>query len=240
MSRRVAVYAGTRAVYRNMAIAAKSLLCHTRMDRVVFLIEDDEFPEELPDVIDVINVRDQEFFPPDGANSNSQWTYMSLMRLALPEILFDEDVALWLDTDTIVEKDIGELFDYSLVGYYCAMVEEPCRSKYPFVYHNAGVVLMNLTRLWEDDVHFKMIKRVNEVKYTAPDQDMLNIFCQGEILTLGPEWNSAGHITQDAADPYIRHYGGSLKWVEPAAFKYYEQKTWEVIDNDPKDDSAED
>ena len=45
--RKVAVYAGTRNVYHNMAVAAKSLLCHTQMDRVWILIEDDEVPEEL-------------------------------------------------------------------------------------------------------------------------------------------------------------------------------------------------
>lgn len=49
--RKVVVYAGTRNVYHNMVVAAKSLLNHTQMDRVWFLIEDDEFPEELPDVI---------------------------------------------------------------------------------------------------------------------------------------------------------------------------------------------
>ena len=42
--RRVAVYMGTRNYYDMMVIAAKSLLSHTRMDRVWFLIEDDEFP----------------------------------------------------------------------------------------------------------------------------------------------------------------------------------------------------
>ena len=38
---RVAVYMGTRNVYRQMAAACKSLLYHTRVDRVWFLIEDD-------------------------------------------------------------------------------------------------------------------------------------------------------------------------------------------------------
>ena len=48
--RRVVVYSGTRNVYHNMTVAAKSLLRHTHIDRVWFLIEDDAFPEELPDL----------------------------------------------------------------------------------------------------------------------------------------------------------------------------------------------
>jgi len=226
--RRVVVYAGTRAVYRNMVIAAKSLLRHTRVDRVWFLIEDDEFPEELPDVIRMKNMIAQKWFPMNGANYHTQWTYMSLIRLALPEILRDETRALWLDTDTIVEQDIGELFDIDLCGNYVAMVEEPVRSKVPFVYHNSGVLLMDLSRVRRDGMHWKWIHKVNTEPLTAPDQDVINILCQGEILTIGPEWNSAGHITQDAAEPYIRHYGGSLKWVEPEIFGFYEKSQWRV------------
>ena len=225
---RVAVYAGTRAVYRNMAICAKSLLAHTRMDRVWFLIEDDAFPEDIPGVIRTKNVSGQEYFPPSGPNYNTEWTYMTLMRLALPEILPDEQRVLWLDTDTIVEKDIGELFDIELHDDYVAMVEEPVRSRYPFIYHNSGVILMDLYKLRRDKVHRKWIKLVNEVTYTAPDQDAINLICQGEILTLPPVWNDAGHITQSTINPYIRHYGGSLKWKEPAVFKEYENAKWRM------------
>jgi len=225
--RRVAVYAGTRAVYRNMVIAAKSLLAHTRMDRVYFLIEDDAFPEELPDVIECINVSGQTWFDPEGPNYSTPWTYMTLMRLALPELFSNERRALWLDTDTIVEKDISELFDIDLDGNYVAMVEEPPRSSYPFIYYNSGVVLMDLEKL-RDGTYKKWIRLVNAVPYTAPDQDMINIFCQGEILTLPPEWNDAGHITQRTDDPYIKHYGGSLKWVEPEIFGFYEKSQWRV------------
>ena len=60
--RRVAVYMGTRNYYPLMVSAAKSLLANTRMDRVWFLIEDDEFPEELPDVIRCKNISGQTLY----------------------------------------------------------------------------------------------------------------------------------------------------------------------------------
>ena len=68
---RVAVYFGTRNVYGDMVVAAKSLLNHTRMDRIWFLIEDDTFPEELPEVIKTKNISDQQWFPPGGPNYNA-------------------------------------------------------------------------------------------------------------------------------------------------------------------------
>lgn len=226
--RRVAVYAGTRNVYGMMAAAAKSLLATTHMDQVYFLIEDDAFPEPLPDVIRTVNVSGQKWFSPDGPNYCSQWTYMSLMRLALPELFQNESRVLWLDVDTIVLDDIGEIFDRDLAGNCVAMVEEPVRSKYPFTYYNAGVMLMDLERLRADFTWRKWIKLVNLEPFTAKDQDVINLICQGEILTLGPEWNSAGHITQNAEDPYIRHYAGSLRPSGAAAFARYEKAEWSV------------
>lgn len=231
--RRVAVYAGTRNVYGMMAAAAKSLLATTHMDAVYFLIEDDAFPEPLPGPIGVVNVSSgswsaKSYFNPEGPNYNSQWTWMSLVRLVLPDLLIWEKRVLWLDIDTIVEQDIGELFDRDLAGNYVAMVEEPVRSKYPFTYHNAGVILMDLDKLRADFTWRKWIKLVNREPFTAKDQDVINLICQGEILTLGPEWNSAGHITQNAEDPYIRHYAGSLRPSGAAAFARYEKAEWRV------------
>ena len=227
--RRVAVYAGTRNVYGQMVIAAKSLTSHTRMDRVWCLIEDDVFPEALPDVIRCVNVSGQEFFPKDGPNYDSEWTYMTLMRLVLPRVLpAEEQRCLWLDTDTIVEQDIGELFDMPMRGNYVAMVEEPVRSRYPFRYHNAGVMLMDLDALRMDGIWQKWVKLVNRQKMSAPDQDAVNLICQGEILTIGPEWNNAGHITQNSADTKIRHYAGCLKPRGERVFREYEQAEWIV------------
>ena len=144
--RRVAVYAGTRNLYGCMETAAKSLLAHTDMDRVVFLIEDDEFPRSLPSVIDCVNCSGQGFFPETGPNYHSAWTYMSLMRLALPEILPEEYRALYLDVDTIVTGDLGPLFSASLGGCPVGGVREPSRSR-GVPYYNAGVLLMDLFAL---------------------------------------------------------------------------------------------
>lgn len=231
--RRVAVYAGTRNTYGMMAAAAKSLLAHTRMDQVYFMIEDDHFPEPLPEVIDTWNVADasmegRHWFYKDGPNYSNQWTWMGLLRLALPGIFPLEHRVLWLDVDTIVEQDIGDLFDRDLAGSYVAMVEEPVRSRYPFRYHNAGVILMDLDRLREDDTWKRWIDLVNREPFTAPDQDVINLICQGEILTLGPEYNSAGHITQNAAEPCIRHFAGSLRPAGAALFERYKNAEWSV------------
>ena len=226
--RRVAVYMATRNYYRQMVISAKSLLRHTRVDRVWFLIEDDEFPEPLPDVIRCKNISNQTWFPPEGPNYKAHWTYTCLLPVAFPEIFPEEKRVLRLDDDTIVEKDIGPLFDMDLEDNYTAMVEEPVRGKFPFRYFNAGVTLMDLEKFRETGICRKMIRMLNSMACTAMDQDAFNVFCQGQIKKIGPEWNMAEHITEHHNDPYIRHFAGCLKPRGQSIFREYEKADWIV------------
>ena len=53
---RAAVYAGTRNIYENMIPSMKSLLIHSNVEKIYFLIEDDKFPYELPPEVECINV----------------------------------------------------------------------------------------------------------------------------------------------------------------------------------------
>ena len=225
--RKVVVYAGTRNVYHNMAVAAKSLLCHTHIDRVWFLIEDDEFPEELPAVIKTKNMSKQQWFP-DGPNTRKRWSYMSLLRLALHEILPEEDRVLWLDIDTIVNADITDLFETELDGCYVAAAEEPIRSKDPFLYYNAGVMVMDLKTL-RDGMADLLIRYVNRVDMRFPDQDVINLLCQGRIKPISPYWNSNIWIVE-VSDPGITHFAADRNYERHKLWQKYEQMEWRVKD----------
>ena len=225
--KRIVVYAGTRNIYKNMITAAKSLLNHTRVDRVWFLIEDDEFPEELPAVIKTKNVSGQEWFDPDGPNARKRWSWMALMKLALPEVFPELGRVLWLDVDTIVRKDIGELFGTDLEGCYIAAVEEPMRSKRPFKYFNAGVMVMDLTRL-RDGTARRLIDMANGRVLDFPDQDAINLICQGSIKEISPYFNSNCWIVE-MPDPAIEHFAADRNYTERALWKEYENKEWRVI-----------
>ncbi len=229
---KIAVYAGTRNVYPQMVTAAKSLLCHTRMDAVHFLIEDDTFPEQLPDVIRCSNVSSQGWFRKDGPNYRSRWTYMTLMRLAIPDIFQDEKRVLWLDVDTIVTDDISQLFQEDLEQCYFGMVPEvPDRSKPPFTYYNAGVMLINVLRFQADgrQYYHDLIDLVNLQRMDFPDQDAINLLCQTRIKALAPCWNS-GRWTKElpADEANIVHFMADRQYTERALYKQYAQMDWRV------------
>lgn len=219
--RRVAVYAGTRNIYNNMVVAARSLLWHTRMDRVVFLIEDDTFPEPLPSVIETMNVSGQEFFPQDGPNYKSRWTYMTLMRLVLPELIPDERMVLWLDVDTIVTDDISDLFEVDLGGCCIGAVREPPWSRPGRVYYNAGVLLMDLDAM-RGDMCRRLIQRINTVRMDFKDQDAINDVLKGQIHDMPAIWN-ASKWTAEPENSKITHFAADRNYTRQPLFIEYEK-----------------
>lgn len=223
--RKVVVYAGTRNIYGNMATAAKSLLLNNPgVDQVYFLIEDDVFPEDLPKQIRCINVLGQTWFYADGPNYKTRWTYMTLMRLALPEILPDEHRVLWLDVDTIVVDDISQLFETDLEGCYFGAAEEPSHSQRPFVYHNAGVLLCDLDAL-RDGKYLELIRFVNGHKMDFADQDCINLACQKQIKVISPIYNASAW-TDEPLNAKIVHFAADRNYQDRALFKHYAAMKW--------------
>lgn len=224
------VYAGTRNVYPCMAAAAKSLLRHTAVDRVYFLIEDDSFPETLPDVIQCVNVSGQDLFNPAGPNYGSRWTYMTLMRLALPYVIpfILPERVLYLDIDTIVTGDISEVFDLDMGGYAMAAVREPGRCKNPFVYYNTGVLLIDLPAMGAHGIADDLINMVNRRKLDFPDQDAVNLRCQGRIKEISPIYNSCPWTSQPL-DAKIIHFAADKDYAQRSLFQEYMRMDWSEI-----------
>ena len=148
---RAAVYSGTRNVYSQMLTSAKSLLVHSNVEKIYFLIEDDKFSEALPSEIECINISNQKYFPSDGPNFNNVCTYMVLIRAAYSKIFPNLDRILSLDMDTVVNENISELWDLDLENYYLAAVEECDLTKEEGSYINMGVAMLNLKKIREDN-----------------------------------------------------------------------------------------
>ena len=222
MSDRVAVYACTRNLYEQMYVCLKSLLINTKMDRVYLMIEDDEFPYPLPKNVYAYNVSGQELFKPGSPNFSNPWSYMTMLRCALGIIFEAEDKMLWLDCDTIVFEDISDLFDVNLDGYCIAAVREPDKSRGIFTYVNTGVLMSNLEVMRLLNKEPEMITFLNNFRFIWPDQDVINLLCQGRIRLVGSEYNCNGY-TEPCIRPKILHYANVKNFKEDWAYKKYEQ-----------------
>ena len=215
---KIAVYAGTRNIYDQMYVCLKSLLLTTPMDRVFLLIEDDEFPYPVPENVAIANVSAQEMFMHDSPNFNSPWSYMAMLKCCLANMF--EDLTgniLWLDCDTIVLEDISDLFSVDLTGYYYAGVMEPGKSKDIFRYINTGVLLCNLDMLRFNGKEIEMVNYLNRNRLNFPDQDVINLLCQGDIRLISSIYNSCAWTTPTIR-PKIRHFAADKNMKE--SFEY--------------------
>ena len=208
---RAAVYAGTRNLYDSMVTACKSLLTScSRIDKVYFLIEDDEFPYWLPPQVQTINVSGQKFFGKGCRNLKSKFTYMTMLRGCLPHIFPFHSKILSLDVDTIVRDSVDELWDIDLTDWYCAMVKEPDRCwggrfhkrTDPNVYFNAGVTMFNLDKM-RGLLSRSIIQILRDDVLTFLDQDALCLKCQPYIYELSNIYNCTNDYEKKHKGYYI-------------------------------------
>lgn len=232
---KAAVYVATRNYYADTLPGMKSLLKHTHIDKVYFLIEDDVFPYWLPDCVETINVRDQQYFPPTGPNYVQPWTWICLMRAAYTKVLPELDKVLSLDADTFINDDISELWEIPLDDYYLAGVTEPNKKGFPQPYINFGVAMLNLKRLREDGIDDKIIYSLNKEYTFANEQDVYNKLCLGRIRVISSTYN-ANDYTAPCENPKITHFAGigeafpwsRVRWQDFPIVQEYKALPWVI------------
>ena len=223
-----AAYCGTRNLYCDMETSAKSIVANSDVTDVWFVIEDDEFPGELPDLVHCVNVSDQPWFKADGPNMASQFTYMAMMRIALCHVLPDYDRVLSLDADLVAVRDVSPIWDIPLDGCYLSATPEWHRSKNGLLYCNFGVVLYNLAKL-RDGKADECIGVLNRRKYTWVEQDVVTYLCQGRIHEMPAEYNSNWWTDKNAPGAAVRHFAGVKRedWVNDPDVARYRNMTWD-------------
>ena len=217
---KTAVYFGTRNLYFDMIPSLKSLLMHSDVEKVYLVIEDDTFPLKLPDCVEAVNVKNQQYFTHGGPNWKSKWTWMTMMKAALPFVFPNLDIILSLDPDTIVVDDISDLWGVDLTGKCFAAAVEPDKSKDGKIYTNVGVCLFNLKEMRNSGKADEVVRQLNIKKFEFLEQDCLNKLCAGRIAEMPSEYNSNEYVKK-TRNPKIIHYAGKSNWnLEPLVLKY--------------------
>lgn len=220
---RAAVYSGTRNVYDNMVIAMKSLLVNSTIDKIYFLIEDEQFPYELPSKVECIDMSKQPWIRADCPNIYHNWgRQMNLIRLALAKIFPNLDKILSLDNDTFVLSDISNLWDIDLSNYYAAGVRDTAELNVHGLYINAGVVLYNLDKIRNDKIDDKLLQKVHERKRDYPMQDPLNEIISSKVYELPSQYNSCpAFMNYDPLEAKIIHFAGDRHYLENPLTQLY-------------------
>ena len=136
-----------------------------------------------------------------GVYVDERYTIAASFRLLLPELLKEYDKVIYLDCDIIVRQDLGKLYHQVDLGdnYLAAVFEAalPHQIEYleqigckPGYYFNSGFLLMNLAMMRKDGMTQQLIDALKVPYLQFPDQDVLNILCQGRVHGLSPVYNS--------------------------------------------------
>ncbi|RXH58408.1 Glycosyl transferase, family 8 [Granulicella sibirica] len=106
---------------------------------------------------------------------------------------------LYLDSDTIVLADLGELWQFDLGDAFLGAVPEPYdySQRHPLgfgpddLYINAGVMLLNLAKWRAERIVPKFLDFAYENKSLlfSLEQDVINSVLRGSIRDIGYEWN---------------------------------------------------
>lgn len=148
--------------------------------------------------IHFIHIKNEFVNAPIHVSYNKSPTYYRLLAgILLPK---EYNKCIYLDVDICVCKDLSELFNIDLKDNYIAGVvapgyyffeDENCKRlnlSSMKQYVNAGMLIMNLKKIREDNMTEKFIELLKK-NYTDQDQDVLNVACYGKILTLPPKYN---------------------------------------------------
>ena len=141
-----------------------------------------------------------------------------LYRTFIPRLFPQYEKAIYIDADTILAGDIGELFDIDLGDKVMAARVDPKVAAVPeFVkyvenaldvpakeYVNSGVLLMDLKKLRKLHYITKMtdLMKKYDASLVAPDQDYLNVILKGKVLHLPAVWNA--QFGKEMADKKVK------------------------------------
>lgn len=152
-------------------------------------------------------------------------THHTYYRFLLPTLLPELDRILYLDADLVVDGPLRELWQTPLDGWYCGGVRDTwieqaeykfrIGMKRPELYINAGVILMNLARMREEQITERLMQTAREKgqQLDYQDQDVLNLTLRGGIKELPGTYNymATDDEMRRERNPVIIHYNGNVK-----------------------------
>ena len=158
-------------------------------------------------------------------------TIETYFRYVIADIAPKLDKVLYLDADLAVNGSLKNLWNIPLEGFYAAGVRDLCiekeghKAKIGFkeddLYVNAGVLLLNLKKIREDNMVQKLFENTENLtgKIKYQDQDVINITFKNKIKEIDSIYNFTSENVRaerpKRKDAVVIHYTGQKKpWMK--------------------------
>lgn len=242
------MYAGNYKVFDGLLISVLSMVKHTKEPiNIIFLTMDlsEVDPKFLPineehskyinkilkdvnkescfTIIDVTQIFKDNLI--NSVNLKNHFTPYSMLRLIADQIKEMPNKFIYLDTDTIINNNLKELFDIDVTNYEIAIVKDiynwsDIRRWKIKNYFNAGVMLINLEKSKETGLFNKAAIMCRDKKMLYMDQDALNLSVKYKLM-LPTKFNSKGKYNKDIVVHHFCNVRKNGNW-------FYRIKPWEV------------
>jgi lipopolysaccharide biosynthesis glycosyltransferase len=169
-------------------------------------------------------------------------------RYILAELFPTLNRIIYLDADILVIGDLSKLYDETIDDFYAAGVNDGYISglteldgsekslgykeligfKQDELYINAGVMLLNLKKIRDDNITTLLFENtihlINTIKFQ--DQDVINITMQGKVKAISNTFNYTDQDKKDdnkkTTELAVIHYTGSTKPWKNAVFASFQ------------------
>lgn len=180
--------------------------------------------------------------------SNVIWSKANFYRIKLPDLLLDEKKIIYLDTDTLVYKDLSKLYNHNINGkYFIGMLEnkdDKFFKKYNSYFNNfinTGVLLCNLEELRKGNISKKIEEFLLVHKYELefPVNEPTNYITHKKNGYFSPEYAVIGFCNEDDAFSYYNYSKIKINknkvlesYKDPYIYHFiYYTKPWRGITN---------
>ena len=174
-------------------------------------------------------------------------TIPTLYRLKLPSLLPDVDRILYLDCDLIVLSSLFGLYNINLLdnqyaaavpdlGFNLHMDRMGFKNSGDNFYFNAGVCLLDLSKMRRDNIEQKLFEYLIEnwqhISYS--DQDVMNAVLLGNVKMLDKKYNfiTPNFYFLDNSNPVIVHFAGVKPW-KSGFYNPYREIFWQYFMQTP-------
>ncbi len=140
--------------------------------------------------------------------ANETWPLLVFYRCFIPFIMEYYDKVLYIDGDTLINKNIDNIFDINLEGKQIgvctdvvSVMEEDLKNPHNKFqkevlkienakdYFNSGVILFDIKKIDTNEYFEKFVTLVNGKKYMCPDQDALNLIFREKTKVIPFKYN---------------------------------------------------
>ena len=178
-----------------------------------------------PKISRIIWLDKNEIVPPDVQLplDNSGFPLTTYLRVFATSVVpVGTEKLIYLDVDMIVQDDISKLWHVDIGDCVVGAVQDLAKivgsdwggipnwqalgMKKEAKYFNAGLLLINVKKWWEEDVTTEFIKcmEVNRKHVNMVDQYGLNVVLHNRWFELDKRWNSFS--AAELPDPYLIHF----------------------------------